>query len=140
MFASSVKSTVEIGEVSVIIRKLSARSLEKAADARQGAAVASAKQFGAEMLKALQDVKTPDAGAIVPAAQSLEAQRKGRYNLYDRASVLTAGVVSWTGPDTLPELAAGIQDLDEGTAQQLHEAILDLSLPPIDPAVAEGKG
>jgi len=61
---------------------------------------------------------------------TMDEQRKARYTTYDRQLVIQAGVVSWTYPERLSD---GLEDLDEETAQKLHEAILDLSLPPIDP-------
>lgn len=136
MFAASVKSTVAIGEVSVTIRKLSAKSLDKAAEATQAAAAATARAFGADMVRAVQDA-TRDIAPAAPVVLTVEQQKKARYGAYDRGSVIRAGVVEWTAPEKLPE---ALEDLDEEATQQLHEAIIDLSLPPIDPKVAEGKG
>jgi hypothetical protein len=134
MFASQTKSTVAIGDVVVTIRKLSARSLDKASEARQATAAAVARGFGADMIQAL---KVTEPAPLAPVVLTLAEQIKARYTSYDRASTLRAGIASWTAPQPLEE---GIADLDEESAQKLHEAILDLSLPALDPKVAEGKG
>ena len=138
MFASKVTAQVELisddGEPGVVnIRKLSALSLEKASMNRQITVSQLTRSMGPEMLKALSN--TPDdevpPGGIKPAAKpepSLDDQRKARYTLYDRRDVLQAGVVSWSFETRISE---GLEDLDEEAARKLHEAILDLSLPPL---------
>jgi len=144
MFASKVTAQVQIAadgvdEAGVVnIRKMSALALEKASLNRQIAVTQLTRSMGPEMLKALtanEDEKPTDGLEAFPAAKkkvkpvlSLDEQRKARYTLYDRQFVLQAGVVHWTY-DT--KVSDGLEDLDEDTAQKLHEAILDLSLPPL---------
>lgn len=128
MFASEVRATVTLGDVEVVIRKLSGRSLSKAADVKQIASANQLRAFGGEILKALRD-ETVDA-----AVESLKAKkadpkaiRKALYDAYDRDLVLQAGIASWNHKKALnPE---SIADLDEDAAKVLHEAIIDLSIP-----------
>lgn len=140
MFASRVTSTVLVedqdGSVSVVVRKLSAITLERAAETRAAAVATASSKWGAEMIRSFRDTGD-DKKSAEPKPRDLEAERKARYTSYDRQTVLGKGVVSWTAkervcPDT-------IEDLDEQTSQQLHEAILDLSLPSLDPVVEELK-
>jgi hypothetical protein len=135
MFASTVSAIVQVGDVTVHIRKLSARALERASDAQADSAAKTVRRFGADIMKALREA--PIADAASPVVLSPDNQKKVRYAAYDRPTVLVAGITEWSAERALAE---GIQDLDEETAQKLHEAILDLSLPPIDPKAAEGKG
>lgn len=135
MFASQVKSTVDVDGVSVTIRKLSARSLEAAAEARTAANLAQVKAMGGDILKALRDAEDPRSSA----SPDLETRRLARYRVYDRAAVLRAGIAGWSAPE---KVETAVDDLDEAAAELLHRAILDLSLPPIDPheqQAAEGK-
>lgn len=140
MFASRVTKSITIdgddGEVPVVIQKLSARSLEKASDARQGAVAASSKRLGADMIRAFRETALAEKKA---EAIDLEKARKERYAMYDREAVIQAGVKSWALDVSVAE---AMPDLDEITVKTLHEAILDLSLPPIDPEelkAAQGK-
>lgn len=135
MFASLVTSQVVFEDGAVNIRKLSARSLEKAQEARQIKAASLSKGLGAELIKAFSD-GTADkvAESVASKPVDLEAMRKARYTGYDPEQVITAGVVSWTYSLKLSE---GIPDLDEEASKKIFEAILDLSLPPIDPEEAK---
>ena len=149
MFASRVKHTVTIPAdadlcrpeaVDVVIRKLSHKSLEKAAEARQIDVGKFARQSGPELAEAFRR-------AAEVAAEKAEKDKKeptererreARYQGFDRDSVLVAGVESWTVRDVkLPE---GLADLDEPTAKLLFHEILDLSLGPLDPAESEAVG
>lgn len=130
MFASKVTSQVVFDDGVVNIRKLSARSLEKASEARQISVSQLSRSMGPELMRAFA-TPTEDRTKVEP---SLEERTRARYATYDRQSVLQAGVVSWTY-DT--KVAEGLDDLDEESAQKLHEAILDLSLPPLDPVERE---
>jgi ribosome recycling factor len=127
MFASKIQKQVTFDDGSVTIRKLSAKSLEKAAEQRQIAVAQFTSQMGAEIMK-MWTTKDKDAVAAPAAEVPIEEQRKARYGLYDRFSVLKAGVVSWSYPEKIHD---GIEDLDEDAVQKLHEEILDLSLPPL---------
>lgn len=136
MFASKVTSQVVFPDGAVNIRKLSARSLEKASEARQISVSQLSRSMGPELMKAFatDDSDKPSKPKVEP---TLDQQRKARYAVYDRQLVLQAGVVSWTYETKLSE---GLEDLDEEAATTLHEAILDLSLPPIDPMEREALG
>jgi hypothetical protein len=137
VFASRVKSTVRVDNdgtpVNVVIRKLSGRSLSKAAEARQLAVGPTLKSFGPELLQAAREREKPPS----------EANPDERYGGYDRDSVLTAGIESWDAMDgdgrAVP-LIDGIADLDEGSAEIIFHAIVDLSVPTAEEAEeAQGK-
>jgi len=141
MFASRVTSTVQVedpdGFVSVVVRKLSALALEKAAETRQLTVIGFSSKMGSEMIKSFRDAADEKKTEEKPAELTANEKRKARYTSYDRQTVLNKGIVSWTAAEKLcPE---SIEDLDEQAAQQLCEAILDLSLPAIDPAAEETK-
>jgi len=121
MFASDTKRDVPVGDVTVTVRKLSGRSLEKASEAQSISAATVTRSFGPEVMKVLREGR---------AEQTPEQRTASRYQAYDRQSVLVAGIMRWTSP--VP-LAQGIDDLDEESAELLFRAILDLSLPAIDP-------
>lgn len=141
MFASQVKQTVEIESVSVVIRKLSAVSLEKAAKTKTGEQIADAKGFGADMLKAVLDPAIQDARVEAAAEKAKEeAPGEKRFRDFDRMSVLRAGIESWdaTYPEDHDEkklagkaipVATGIDDLDEESAEALFRKIVELSVP-----------
>jgi len=124
MFASQVTKEIQIDNGTVRIRKLSARSLEKASEARQTSAALLTRSFGGEVLKALRDDSA--------VAEAQKAKVANRYGSYDRHTVLTQGIMSWSFAE---KLEAGIEDLDEEAAETLSHAILDLSLP--TPAAVE---
>jgi len=142
MFASKVTAQVEIpadgaDDAGVVnIRKLSALALEKASLNRQISVSQLTRSMGPEMIRAFSDEKEEKPADGLDAFEAKKAkpkptpeeQRKARYSLYDRQFVLQAGVTHWTYDRKVSE---GLEDLDEDTAQRLHEAILDLSLPPI---------
>ena len=122
VFASETQAEVAVEDVQVTIRKLSGRSLEKAAEARQIALGSTVRSFGPDLIETFRKTKRDE---------TPEAQAQARYSGYDRHTVLTAGVVRWTADKGLRE---GIEDLDEAAAEKLFRAILELSLPA--PAVA----
>jgi hypothetical protein len=134
MFASKVQKEVSIGAgddaVTVTIRKLSGRSLEKASEARQIAVSQGMRSMGGDILRTLRDLETTKAE---PEKPDYAAATKARYSTYDRMAVLLAGIVRWTAEEP-PTLKFMEDELDEESCQKLHEAILDLSLPPLDPA------
>ncbi len=126
MFASRTKKQITVGEGAesgvVTIRKLSARSLEKAREARQAVAAKMTSTFGPDMIKAFRDAAKDPERAAAP-----QDPREVKYGEYDRATVLTQGVESWTFKEPLIE---GLEDLDEPTAELLFHEIVDLSDPP----------
>jgi hypothetical protein len=151
MFASRVTRDVEVeGEggaaVFVTVQKLSARSLEKAREAKSAAQLASLRAASKDMLQVWRSAEVEEAAKRLAEKRAQEvadpkARAKARYDAHDREHVLLAGVVRWTAKapngEPIPVAPEHLLDLDEATAQTLHEAILDLSLPPLDPADAE---
>jgi len=133
MFASHTTAKLNFTDgseaVIVTIRKLNAEALRRASEEQSTRAMAMAAKAGPELLA----LWTKD-GA--PAARADADQLGTRYRQYDRPTVLLAGVESWTAK---MELAKGLGDLDEETAEALHRAILDLSLPPIDKEAAAAR-
>lgn len=137
-FAAAVRKEINIGEDTFHVRKLSWHSLDKASQARQLAHIADLRALGGDLMKAIRS------DALDEAAQSLAAKRatpegrqKERYANYDREEVLVAGVTSWSLDRSVSR--ESVRDLDPETADALHRAILDLSLPPLDAEDAEGK-
>jgi len=133
MFASRITSEVQLGEERVVIRKLSAFTLDKARDARQATQARSLRNYGGEILKAIRsenlDKVAEEAGVKAePSADVKAAAKAARYAEFDQELTLNAGVVSWTVADRKvnPE---SIADLDEKSAKVLFEAIIDLSAP-----------
>src|SRR3990172_13353140 len=127
MFASPVRETVAVGDVSVIIRKLSARSLEKASENRAIAAAKLSKLLGTEMMQTFKTMG--DAPKVKPTP---EEEDEARYAQYDRETVLTQGVESWNALDgggRPISVEDGLKDIDEETATLLHRAVIDLSVP-----------
>lgn len=144
MFASKVTDKVEINDgedvVVVVIRKLSASSLKKAAEAKQIEVGAFARNMGKDMLSIIREESAAreqkKAEAVTPETEKTpEQKREERYSSFDRDFVLKAGIQSWTASTKLSP--AAIEDLDEEAADKLHRRIVDLSLPLIDPAEAE---
>ena len=135
LFASKITSQVVFPDGAVNIRKLSALSLEKSSAARQISVSQLSRSMGPELMKAFAGGDDDDDKKKKPKVEpTLDEQKKARYTTYDRQLVIQQGVVSWTYAERLSD---GLEDLDEETAQMLHEAILDLSLPPIDPIERE---
>jgi hypothetical protein len=135
MFAVKTKPVTvkdeELGEIVVTIRKLSGSSLEKAAVQRGIVQAAYFRALGAPFLQELSSPKADEARKILAdEKKDPAALRKARYAQYDRDSVLIAGIERWSCEDKYPK-SESITKLDEDTAQELHEAILDYSLPPI---------
>lgn len=145
MFASRVKKNITIerpeeegGPVSVVIRKLSFRSLEKASDARQAALGKTMRNIGADNIKALGVGE--DARPEKPKVFDPVAIHKARLNSYDKETVVLAGVESWSDPKPISEV---IGDLDEPTVTFLFEEIMSISLGPISEEewkASQGKG
>jgi hypothetical protein len=152
MFASRITKDVQCDDgdnaVIVTIQKLSGRSLEKARDARSAAQIASLRTASKDLLQVMRSDQLEVAAEQLAARRAKEmtdakAKAKARYDSFDREHVLNAGVVRWSCESIKKLSPESIGDLDEESAQKLHEAILDLSLPPLDPVLAEaeeGKG
>lgn len=154
MFASRVQRdiTVKVGdpedaaylgadEIAVTIRKLSGASLDKARIQAAITQAAPLRALGADLLKGIQSSAVDEAAKALAAKKStLEGRKTARYAAYDRETVLVQGVVRWSCEDKAKLNPQNLADLDEDAAQKIHEAVLDLSLPPLDPAEAEAEG
>jgi hypothetical protein len=125
MFASKITKDITVRDgdkdVKVTIRKLSGRSLQNASEARQVSVARMAKAMGAEMVQAYQarQEATDKASKILDPSEA-------RFTLYDRETVLVAGIASW---DVDIDVAEGVKDLDEDTANDIFRAIITLSVP-----------
>lgn len=130
MFASKVRNTIvlmdEGKEVAVVIQKLSAKHLTLAAETRQAAAAETTRRYGADVLKAFRETAEAAAQKKPSAEEQRKADIQARYAAYDRGVTLDKGVVSWS---LKTDLKKGIEDLDEESAELLHKAIIDLSVP-----------
>jgi len=134
MFAQQ-KDTVEFPDGSVTIRKLSWKSLEKAKEAQSITAATSLRAYGGDLMKALRSDTVNEAAKLHAEKKASQSEQvKARYAEYDREAVLSKGIDSWSYGELNPER---ILELEEETADKLHRAILDLSLPPIDKEAAE---
>ena len=122
MFASTTKREIAVGEETLTIRKLSAHRLEEAQLVRQYAVADITKRMGGELVRVWRE--EPD--KLKVEEPRTEAEEKNARNAsYDRLTVLTYGIDSWTvGPKVTREK---LEDLDEPTVQLLFEAILDLT-------------
>jgi hypothetical protein len=128
MFASKVTSQVVFPDGVVNIRKLSGAALDRAAEARQMTVTRLSRVMGPELIQAFHSPEVEAAAATLAepvSAATLELRRTARYQLYDRMTILKSGITSWTYDEKLD----AVEDVDEDSAKQLHEAILDLSLP-----------
>lgn len=162
-YASETTDTVPIatknGEVVVTIQKLNWKVQKKASRLRYEEAIADATRMtaaqmgGAALAEALAraaaDRTAKEAAAVGPqptvtkpaeptplTPAQLERLREIRYGHYDQETVLRGGIRSSSDekePDRL------IADLDEPAADKLHRAILDLTLPPVDPSETENE-
>ena len=140
MFASQItKEVVLDGDERVTVRKLSALTLDRARAARQADQAKTLRNYGGELLKAIRSESLDDVAEAVAARRAdPAARRKAHYDEFDRETVLNAGIVSWTADRKVnPE---SIGDLDEPSAQKLHEEIVDLSNPFDADAAREAEG
>lgn len=147
MFAKQVTKDVEVGSEIVTIRKLSGVSLQKAREAKRVEQVQNMREIGAEMIRAFREEREKAAAATRPDAlpipakeptiEELQKARKESFTEYDRNTVLVAGIARWTAK--VPVNPENIADLDEETAQLLHNEILDLSVAPVNTAEVSGK-
>lgn len=133
-------ATVTIKGEEYGIRKLSWRTLRRAREARQMDHAQVMRAYGGDVLKGLRgDTLAAAEKQLRDEKEDPEAKRQARYDAHDMGVVLGIGVAS---VPRAGELAKNIEELDEEEADTLHKAILDLSLPALDPvkAAAEGKG
>lgn len=152
MFAKQYQKEVVVGDDSVIVRKLSGRSLDKARVARRTDQVQSIRELGADLIKAFREGKEAAGIETKPAESVAEpveltpeekaTARKAAFEDYDKYIVLQGGIVSWTAKidgKPVPVNPESIDGLDAETVAVLFDAILDLSLP-VDAETAKGKG
>lgn len=144
VFSSRVRKEVTYDDLTVVIRKLSGASLEKAGEQRAIVAMRITAGAGADALRqaresARDQEKKPIAGAEPEPPKVVNP--RDRHNGYDRETVLIAGIHGWNALDekggSLPVTPDNVLDLTEGACDFLFHEILDLSLPPIDAAKLE---
>jgi hypothetical protein len=145
MFASRVTKDVQVESVVVTIQKLSGRSLDKAKDARSAAQLGSLRAASKDLLQVMKSDQVEAAAEKLAAQRAkevtdLKAKARARFDAYDREHVLVAGIVRWSCEAETRLSPEAVGDLDEETAQLLHEEILTLSLPPVDPVEAAALG
>jgi hypothetical protein len=142
MFARQIQKEVKVGDESVVVRKLSGKSLDRARVARRSDQVQGIRELGADLIKAFREGK--EASGIKEAeAQPVQAEtpeltpeekakaRKALFEDYDKYVVLQAGIVSWTAQEKgkpVPVNADTIADLTAEEVDQISSEILDLSL------------
>lgn len=137
IFASQHKKKIVIQEVEFTIRKLSHKSLRDARDVKSLQITRNSKEAGGELIKAFREMADKPKGGDAPKL-TLEEMRRERLAQFDRSDLLVRGVESWSLTESLKD---NLDDLTEPVADQLFEAIVELSLGPVDPAaVEEGKG
>lgn len=162
MFASRVTETRTFGPFVVVIQKIGWRTQQKAADKHEEDLYAAMIRSGGDPFgrsrRAPRPADTPPSAPVAAAAppepatpppvaspapetkpaplspEQRRAMQQLRYGLYDQGIVLQAGIKSIRDGDEEPfkPSPAQLDDLDADVARELHEAILDLSLPPVD--------
>jgi hypothetical protein len=135
MFVGKVEKEITVGDGTLTIRKLSAKKLQKARDARSLAQAEGLKVMGGDVLKAM--FRSDEAKALSAERPKLtpEEERKAFCAAHDRGVILTLGIVSWSwGP--LPD--DPLDFVDDETADEIHRTILDYAVPPKAAEVPKG--
>jgi hypothetical protein len=153
MFASRVKKSLPVTrmgldgnpeEGTIVVRKLNARSLARASEARQIEIAKLSRAWGPEIAmaaqKAAEERTTAEEKANAEATPTPVPEKKTaepvpynplkdkRHSGYDRDYVVKAGLDSWSFPeDHRADQILG--DLDEETADLIFHEVLALSLP-----------
>lgn len=130
-FATAVTDTVSFSDVTVTIKKLNHKKLREASEAQTAAYYAQVSKAP----KGLLDAQAATAKEREQAPGASDKPKVHNYAGYDRDVVLRAGVKAISGIEA--KLPAALDDLDEESAKRLHEAILNLSLPPLDDQAEE---
>lgn len=139
MFASRVTkivTTVSEPPYAVTIRRLSWRQIQQAQRAvfRQGLELLNETAGGDVIAKAFKQLQELGGEAAIREQTATAEKDPGRN--YDRATVLKAGILTWTEvgstdtpPDKRPaaEIEALVDDLEEDVAEQLFREILRMS-------------
>jgi hypothetical protein len=133
MLANRSTKVVELdppgGPVTVVIRKLSARSLDSAREADTERALRHARAMGPDMMQAFR--------AAAAAQTDGAPAHANRYAGLDRDTVLLAGIEKWDGdPVKGCTPAQGIAELEPEYADRLFREIVDFSVPTADEAEA----
>lgn len=137
-FVKNLTTVIHVEGGTVTVGKLSAKSLDKAREAEQ---INSARRVGQMSEGAVRGLfGTPEArqaAADMAAGRKpdYETAKRARYGQYDRGLVLLQGIRSWTFDE--PPGQDPADQVDDETAQKIHEGILDFSLRPLDPAEYE---
>lgn len=133
VFTSLVTETVEIlgGDgATAVIRKLAPKHLREARAVVQKASQQSLRDMGG--LQWLKEIEALGTQAVAEGVQQVQADPLA---LYDWATVMQHGIVSWT----LDAKRTGevFEDMEEPTQRALTEAILRLAQPELFEANAE---
>jgi hypothetical protein len=123
VFASQHKEEITVGDLAVIIRKLSGKSLRAAREVRTLSDAKGTRALGGEVLKALNEDREERTAKRKPTK---EQRHLARLALYDRDDILRRGIDSWSEKGV--GIIDGLEDLDEKSSQTLFEAIIELSL------------
>jgi hypothetical protein len=151
MSASQVTDTITIidpvaGEVIVTIKKLNWKKLRDADRAQTEDYYASVAKAPKSVVEGWQKQADQNKGKEpeppkddAAKAKALEERYKARAAGYDRDTCFRAGVKSVSIPDVKDQkqLYAWLDDLDEENAAKIHRAIVDSSLPSLEPEVEE---
>ena len=130
MFASATKKELKFGDADfIVIRKLSGYQLDLTRDEAQAKNVGHLRRLGGELITAMNSTEMNEAASNLKEkrAEKKAANPKAKYEEFDRMTTLKQGIVNWSaGSDVSDDL---IRDLDDETAQETFEAIIDLTLP-----------
>ncbi len=101
-----------------LLRKLTWKQLERAADARADRSAPRVRAVGGEVMAALQTVKRDD----------LDEGRENPLNTYDRGTLLEMGVANWRGPLYEKDFKKeSIEQLDSDTADWAATRLVEMS-------------
>ena len=128
MFASATKKELKFGDGFITIRKLSGYQLDLTRDEAQAKNVGHLRRLGGELITAMNSNEMNEAAAKLKEkrAETKAANPKAKYDEFDRMTTLKQGIVTWSAGEVSDD---GIRDLDDETAQETFEAIIDLTLP-----------
>jgi hypothetical protein len=147
MFAFRETKTVDYVEVTdgvefiitVNLRKLSHKSLTKAAEIRQETNIKSMKNTGAELLKVFkaEGNKVDQEAEKKPKVKKFEdfdddERKTAFYATYDRPTILRMGIASWSCNNPsypLPAPETGVDELTSDRADDIFMEIMNMSIP-----------
>ena len=129
IFASQTTGTVTVGGGSVTIRKLTGREVEKAQAAHLAGFMGRSSRGWADAFQ-----RTLASGTA--SAEDVKKLIADPLNGYDRATVLKAGIVSWTFGDVTP---AAVDDLDDEASDTIGRAVMALTKPAKEAGDADRK-